>query len=56
VKSKDEAIEWASRAPFVGGELEIRQVFEASDFPPEIFPPELSAREQGLREELHKKP
>jgi hypothetical protein len=31
--SKDEAIEWVSRAPFDGGaELEIRQVFEASDF------------------------
>jgi hypothetical protein len=31
--SKEEAIEWVSRAPFDGGaELEIRQVFEASDF------------------------
>ncbi len=34
VKSKKEAIEWASRAPFGDGAvLEIRQVFEASDFP-----------------------
>ncbi|HEV7829573.1 MAG TPA: YciI family protein [Pseudonocardiaceae bacterium] len=33
VTSKEEAIEWVSRAPFDGGaELEIRQVFEASDF------------------------
>src|SRR5213593_1079466 len=34
VKSKDEAIEWAKRVPFADGEvIEIRQVFEASDFP-----------------------
>jgi len=57
VKSKAEAIEWASRVPFADGEeIEIRQVFEASDFPPEIFPPEDAAREQALREELQRKP
>jgi hypothetical protein len=56
VKSKAEAIEWASRAPFEeGAELEIRQVFEASDFPPEVFPPEDAAREQALREKLQRK-
>lgn len=39
VKSKAEAIEWASRVPFADGEeIEIRQVFEASDFPPEVEP------------------
>jgi glutathione S-transferase len=33
VTSKDEAIAWASRVPFKDGEvIEIRQVFEASDF------------------------
>lgn len=32
VKSKEEAIEWISRAPFLDGEVEIRQVFEAEDF------------------------
>src|SRR5438552_4564219 len=33
VKSKEEAIEWLKRAPFGGGtEVEIRQVFEPSDF------------------------
>lgn len=34
-KSKEEAIEWVKRAPlFDGGtELEIRQIYEASDFP-----------------------
>ncbi len=32
VKSKQEAIEWVKRAPFVEGEVEIRQVFELDDF------------------------
>lgn len=57
-RSKEEAIEWIKRspAPFDGEcEIEIRQVFEASDFPAEIFPPEDSAREQSLRDELQKK-
>ncbi|GAA0661105.1 YciI family protein [Kitasatospora atroaurantiaca] len=50
VKSKEEAIEWASRAPFDGGtELEVRQVFEASDFPADILPPEQAAREDAIR-------
>jgi hypothetical protein len=35
VKSREEAIEWARRAPFQEGEIEIRQVFELSDFPGE---------------------
>jgi hypothetical protein len=56
VKSKQEVIDWASRAPFGdGAEVEIRQVFEASDFPPEIFPAEDAAREQALRDELQRK-
>jgi len=56
VKSKAEAIEWVSRIPFADGEeIELRQVFEASDFPPEIFPPEDAAREEALREELQRK-
>ena len=32
VKSKEEAIEWVKRVPFVDGEIEIRQVFEMADF------------------------
>jgi len=56
VKSKEEAIAWASRVPFADGEVvEVRQVFEASDFPPEVLPPEDAAREQVLREELQRK-
>lgn len=31
-KSLDEAIEWARRAPFRDGQIEIRQVFELEDF------------------------
>ena len=52
VRSKDEAVEWASRIPFKDGEVEIRQVFEASDFPAESFSPEQAAREQAMRDEL----
>ena len=33
-KSKEEAVEWARRAPFVDGEIEVRQVFELEDFAP----------------------
>jgi len=56
VKSIDEAVEWLKRAPFDGGsEVEIRQVYEASDFPAEVFPPEDAAREQELRDELQRK-
>lgn len=37
VKSKDEAIEWAKRCPLPeNGLIEIRQVFENSDFPAEL--------------------
>jgi hypothetical protein len=52
VRSKDEAVEWASRIPFSDGEVEIRQVFESSDFPTESFSPEQAAREQAMRDEL----
>jgi len=37
VKSQEEAIEWAKRCPLPeGGVMEIRQVFEECDFPPEL--------------------
>ena len=51
VRSMDEAIEWAKRCPNPmtdGGELEIRQVFEAEDFGDE-FTPELREQEERLR-------
>ena len=37
VKSREEAIEWAKRAPMNDSEtIEVRQVHEMSDFPPEV--------------------
>jgi hypothetical protein len=54
VKSKEEAIEWVKRCPnpFPGGEpeIEIRQVFEVTDFGPELSP-ELAASEERMRVE-----
>jgi hypothetical protein len=38
VRSLDEAIEWLKRAPFDGGEFEIRQVFEAADLGDTLTP------------------
>ncbi len=60
VKSKEEAIEWVKRCPApmgedVESEIEIRQVYEASDFPEEVFSAEDAAREQELRDELQAK-
>lgn len=54
VKSKEEAIEWVKRCPnpFDGEpEIEIRQVFEASDFGCE-FTPELRDAEERMRAQL----
>jgi hypothetical protein len=37
VKSKAEAVEWARRVPVdVDGQIEVRQLFEAADFEPEL--------------------
>ncbi|WP_234443806.1 YciI family protein [Streptomyces sp. NRRL B-24484] len=56
VSSREEALEWAGRAPFEDGAvLELRKVFEASDFPSEILSPEIAAKEQAWRDE-HQKP
>lgn len=56
VASRQEAIDWISKAPFeAGDEVEIRQVFETEDFPADIFPPEEAEKEVKLREELQAK-
>ncbi len=55
VKSRGEALEWAQRAPFREGELEVRQIFEASDFPADILSPEDAAREQVWRDAQQRK-
>ena len=51
VKSKDEAIEWMKRAPFGGGEIELRQVYEAEDFGTDL-PSEVREKEAELREQI----
>jgi len=52
VKSREEAVEWARRVPFgPGEELEVRQVFEAEDFPSDILPPAEAAKETAFRDE-----
>jgi hypothetical protein len=57
VKSKQEAIAWAKRWPVLDGdgevELEIRQVFEASDFGDE-FTPEQREAEERLRDQIQR--
>jgi hypothetical protein len=56
VKSRQEAMEWVSRVPFTNGEVvEVRQIFETSDFPPEILPPDAAAREQAWRDAQERK-
>ena len=57
VKSKEEAIEWMKRCPNPTGdegEIEIRQVFETSDFGDAMSPEEV-AREEALRDELQRR-
>jgi hypothetical protein len=52
VKSMDEAIEWLKRSPFDGGaEIEVRPVFDAEDFGPELTP-ELREAEERLRAQV----
>jgi hypothetical protein len=35
-KSKEEAVEWASRCPATDCMIEVRRVFEMADFPPDV--------------------
>jgi hypothetical protein len=50
-KSKTEAINWARRAPFQDGEIEVRQVFELEDFAPS----QAIEQHAKLREQLARK-
>jgi len=49
VSSRAEALEWMRKAPFRGEEVEVRQVFETSDFG-DAMTPELAAAEDRVRE------
>lgn len=54
VRSKEEAIEWVKRCPNPldgEAEVEIRQVFEASDFG-EVLTPELREAEQAMGQQM----
>src|SRR5579871_5516239 len=52
VKSKQEAIEWARRCPAADGDvIEIRQVFEMSDFPADV---QKAADNPVVREQVEK--
>jgi hypothetical protein len=44
--SRDEAIEWAKRAPLQEGEVEVRQLFELTDFPADLAEPPAPWREK----------
>jgi hypothetical protein len=55
VRSMEEAVEWLKRSPFgPGDEVEIRQVFEAQDFGPQMTP-ELKEQEERLRAQVSAK-
>lgn len=51
VGSKEEAIEWAKRAPFRDGVVEVRQIFEMEDFGPALTP-EMQQAEDRMRAQL----
>jgi hypothetical protein len=52
VRSMEEALEWLKRSPFgPGAELEIRPVYEAEDFAPQMTP-ELKEQEDRLRDKV----
>ena len=54
-KSREEAVEWMKRAPFGGGcQIEIRQIMELGDFPPDALPEGLAQQEAAMREQIKK--
>jgi hypothetical protein len=56
VTSMDEAIHWTKRFLEVlgKGECELRPIFEASDFSPEVFTPDEAKREAATRRNMRK--
>jgi hypothetical protein len=49
-----EAIEWTTKFLKVlgGGECEIRPIFSAGDFPPDVLTPEQAKRDEAARETM----
>lgn len=54
VRNQDEAIEWLKRAPFSGGQVEIRQIAEADDYG-EALTPELREAEDRIRRDIEQR-
>ena len=54
VQSMDEAVHWTRRFLEVlgKGECELRPIFAASDFSPEVFSPEQARREEATRRQM----
>ncbi len=52
-KTREEAIEWMKRAPFGGGEIELRQIAELADFG-DAVPEHVKQQEQQLRKKVEK--
>jgi hypothetical protein len=56
VKTMEEAVHWTKRFLEVlgKGECELRPIFEASDFPEEVFSAEQAAQEDAVRDEMRR--
>jgi len=49
VRSREEAIEWAKRAPMANNEIiEVRQVYEMGDFPPAVQREDVQKAAEGF--------
>jgi hypothetical protein len=56
VDNWDDAVYWTKRFLEVlgRGEVELRPIFEAEDFSPDLFPPEEQAKEEAIREQMQR--
>ena len=56
VSTMEEAVHWTTRFLEVlgEGECELRPIFEASDFAPEVFSPEEAEREEASRKQMQR--
>ena len=54
VRSREEAIEWARRAPMANNEIiEVRQIYEMGDFPPAVQKEDVQKAAEGFEELSH---
>src|SRR5262245_25298148 len=52
VRSIDEAVEWLKRAPFQGGDVEIRPIQEVEDFAAQLGDQKIAERGRRLEEQM----